>query len=378
MKKLFDELMELCSSTEAFTYKDFTTDAGGIYRIFSYRLASYTDFLKPSALECRGSMFRINENGEFISIASRTPKKFFNAYENPFTMFSTETMTEEVEVIMDKLDGSIISTFVDVDFKVKTKSHTSLTSEHAVNTTKMIVEDKELYNELFYIESLGYTVNFEYTSPKYRIVLPYQEEKLTVLNCRHKVTGELILGDKLKELSPVLYNISVFNQKHNFPITVQCLHEAIGQIRQMKDIEGFVCIMKDGTMFKIKTDWYVSLHLSKDNVSVPSRLFEVVLNGASDDLRQQFETDDFVKKEIDKMEQIVFSTYNSLIDETETFYENNKHLDKKSFALAVKSDIKNELGKPGILFNLYNNKPVDYKEILLKYKKTILEELYVE
>ncbi|AFC21528.1 RNA ligase and tail fiber protein attachment catalyst [Cronobacter phage vB_CsaM_GAP32] len=374
-KKIFDDLMNLTSVNDAFMWKDFESTAGGIFRIFSYRLASYSDFLAPSALECRGTMFQVSETGEFIGMASRTPMKFFNAYENPFTMYDKSTLSSEIAVVMDKLDGSIISTFMDVDYEVRTKSHASLNSDHAKNSTAMLHNDRDLYNEVHYAESMGYTVNMEYTSPEYRIVLPYQEDNLTVLNLRHRMTGELLIGHRLKGFSPLLYSRSVFAKygeiDPTFPMK-ETLYDSIEATRSMQDIEGFVLILKDGRMCKIKTDWYCALHFTKDSINVDSRLYEAIITGASDDLKQMFSTDLYSIKKIEKMEQLVFSCYNKLVHDSESFYEANKHLDRKEYALKVQSDVPNELGKPGIAFSLYNSKPVDYKAMMLKYMKDVL------
>lgn len=379
-KEIFDDLMVLTAKNDAFMWKDFVSPAGGNFRIFSYRLASYSDFLEPNALECRGPMFKVTDEGEFISLVTRPARKFFNAYENPFTMFDKSTPSTEIAVVMDKLDGSIISTFVDVDYQVRTKSQASLYSDHAINSTKMLHDDKELYNEIHYAESMGYTVNMEYTSPEYRIVLPYQEDNLTVLNLRHRVTGELIIGDRLKEFSPVLYERSVFAKygeiDKTFPMR-DTLFESIEACRTMTDIEGYVLILKDGRMCKIKTDWYCALHFTKDSINVDSRLYEAILTGASDDLKQMFSTDLYSMKKIEKMEQLVFSCYNKLVHDVEAFYNANKHLDRKEYALTVQAALPNEMGMPGLAFGLYNSKPVDYKGTMFKYMKDVLKDFEV-
>lgn len=379
-EQIYNDLVALVASHDAFMYKDFVSPGGGTYRIFSYRLASYSDFLEPNALECRGSMFKIDADGNYVGIAARPPKKFFNAYENPFTMFPKSTLSTEIEVVMDKLDGSIISTFIDDDFVLRTKSQASLFSDHALNSTKMLRANKEYYDDVYHAELLGYTVNLEYTSPEYRIVLPYQEDHLTVLNVRHRQTGEMLVGEKLKEAFPALYERSVSakfgNIDSTFPMK-ETLMDSINACRTMTDIEGYVIILKDGSICKIKTDWYSALHFTKDSINVDSRLYGVVLNGASDDLKLMFSTDAYSIKKIEKMEQLVFSCYNKLVHEVETFVEANKDLERKEFALKVQKEIPNELGKPGLIFNLYNSKPVDYKEIMLKYMRDVLVEFEV-
>lgn len=75
-RTLYEDLMALTSNSEAFYFVDQTLD-NTTYRIFSYRLASYSDFCLPNALECRGIMFEVN-NGSPVRLAARPPQKFFN------------------------------------------------------------------------------------------------------------------------------------------------------------------------------------------------------------------------------------------------------------------------------------------------------------
>lgn len=373
--KIYSELNKLCETNEAFFFKDFTSVGGGTYRIFSYRLASYSDFLADSAFEARGSMWEIRSDGSLIRCACRTMDKFFNAYENPFVMFPKDVPSTEIELAMDKLDGSVISTFMDNDGVLRVKSNGSLHSEHAYNSTKMIQDDTALYHALCAADYSQYTVTLEYTSPEYRIVLPYQKEELTVLSLRNRSTGELLDADKLKKRFPVLYNKSVFAKygkiDKTFPMR-ETLKESIEAVRSMQDIEGFVVRLKDGTMFKVKTDWYCALHFTKDSINVDSRLYEAVLQGGSDDLKQLFSTDNYCLEKIEKMENLIFMCYNKLQADVESFVQANKHLGRKEFALAVTSTLPNVLNRQGLAFALYNGKPVDYKEVLQKYMKEVL------
>lgn len=58
---LFSKLTKLVEKNSAFYSKDIISEVNktSVYRIFSYRLASYTDFTEDGALECRGIMFDI-------------------------------------------------------------------------------------------------------------------------------------------------------------------------------------------------------------------------------------------------------------------------------------------------------------------------------
>ena len=67
MQELYKQLIDLTNVNESFFFKDFPVDER-IYRIFNYRLASYTEFLIPGAIECRGIMFLVDEAGNYLDI----------------------------------------------------------------------------------------------------------------------------------------------------------------------------------------------------------------------------------------------------------------------------------------------------------------------
>ena len=82
-KNLWNDLMTLVDESEAFFYVD-QEYAGTWYRIFNYRLASYTEFMRPNGLECRGHTFQISEEGKdatMLRLVSLPMEKFFNLYE---------------------------------------------------------------------------------------------------------------------------------------------------------------------------------------------------------------------------------------------------------------------------------------------------------
>ena len=59
----------------------------------------------------------------------------------------------------------------------------------------------------------------------------------------------------------------------------------------MQNIEGYVIRLASGQRVKIKTAWYLALHHTKDSINSPRRLFEAVLEEATDDMRSLFYDD---------------------------------------------------------------------------------------
>ena len=75
--ELYNQLINLCSESENFFFVDQVTPMQTPVRIFNYRLAGYSDWLKPGALECRGIMFQMDATGP-VKLLSRPMEKFFN------------------------------------------------------------------------------------------------------------------------------------------------------------------------------------------------------------------------------------------------------------------------------------------------------------
>ena len=358
--KLYNELLELTGTNEAFFFKDQVLD-DITYRVFAYRLASYSDFLLPSALECRGIMFEMKD-GNPIRLAAMPMEKFWNVNENPGAM---DLDFNEPKQIMLKMDGSLMSTYIHKG-KLRIKSKTALGSDHAINAMRWLnLPEQAGYKcDLFAMTDYGYTVNMEYTSPEpyMRIVIGYQEPKLTVLNIRDMSNGSYLHKEALDS----------YFQHHIIEnwveqLTVENGPEFIESIADMTGIEGYVIQLNSGQHVKKKTTWYSILHHNKDNVSNPRRLYECVLEEATDDLKCLFLDDPYVLKSIADMEIFVGGIYNHLVKRTETFYEENKDLDRKDFAVKGQQDLdKKEFA---IVMLIYTDKEFSYKELLKKWYK---------
>ena len=333
------------------------------FEVFSYRVASYSDFLHPWALECRGHTFEFTDDGPVL--VSLPMEKFFNDSENPFTMnldYST------AQYVFEKLDGSLISS-VNSSKGVLLKSKTSFESEHVIEASKILQRATQLYEVVHMLTRKNYTVNMEYTSNMHRIVLPYNEPRLGVLNVRNNSTGEYIDYEELRKLIPVEFLV------HNHLPSILEYSSAetfINSVHEMKGIEGYVIRLKDGTMVKIKTDEYVSLHHAKDSVTAPKRLMGVVLEEASDDLRQMFADDEQALAEIDNMEHYVTKLVNHLVKGAESFYEANKSLERKDFAIKGQKEL--ERDQFSIAMGLYSGKEISYRQYVMKNSKKYLED----
>ena len=365
-QKMYDDLMALVDNDESFYYKDFNRH-NVIYRIFNYRLCSYTSFLQPSAMECRGHMFEVEHEGrdaKAIRLASLPMEKFFNLNENPFTMDLDLTQIEE---IADKADGSLITTYMHrPDFHsvhhLAVKSKGSLESDQALDAANYLMKNEnwDFRDELVAAERGGFTVIMEYVAPHNRIVLGYETEELRVLGIRSRIDGSYthfdeIDGDAFPEIKSHWTKIIETGDPVQF----------IADLPESKDdIEGVVVRLTSGQRVKVKTLKYLALHHTKDSINSPRRLFEAVLEEATDDMRTLFHDDKVAIKMIEDMEVFVEKIYNHMVDTVERFYERNKHLERKPFAILGQEEL--ERSHFGLAMMKYVGKEVDYKGFMKK------------
>lgn len=360
MNKLYNELEDL-SNNEAF-YTSIQEMNGGIYKIFLYRLASYTDFKEDGAIESRGIMFDITDPENPICV-SRPMEKFWNHGECAPWPEHESTNWDNYTEIMAKEDGSLISSFIDHNGDLQLKSKGSLYSDQAIMAMDYLKQHQIKFMAIERVARQGYTVNMELVSPQNRIVLLYPETKLVILNIRNNETGEYLTFDEATRKEEFLrYHWVEYHTGIN-----------IADVYPMKDIEGFIFQHPvTGHKVKCKTDWYVALHRSIDDVKSYKRLLGVVLEEGSDDLRGLFSEHEDLIKIIDDFESVVFKKYNHIVAEVEKFYEENKDLSQKDYAIKGQGDMKWVFS---LLMKIYNGKEMDYKIFVFKNREILFPDV---
>lgn len=354
MQELYDQLMDLTRDPcEAFYSQDFSLGSS-VYRIFNYRLASYTNFLLPGAMECRGIMFEMDiPNSRPLRLASRPMQKFFNLNENPMTMGLDLSKVDTVEL---KADGSLMSTYMH-EGQLRLKSKGSLFSEQAIDAMKWLGQPEQyaLYANLKSLAEQDVTVNLEWCAPHNRIVIGYATSHLKVLNARRNDTGRYLP----RELLIVAFGPEhVIDRVDTWGMDVSNFVQTIPSMQN--DIEGYVCRIGD-LWFKVKTEKYMSLHHAKDSINNPRRLFEAVVDEGVDDLRSMFAHDALAMKQIDDMQTKVTAMYNHLVRVVEDYHSANEHLDRKHYAIGAQELNLQGIRLLGLLMNLYLGKDPDYK-----------------
>ena len=353
-QELYDNLMAVCER-EAFFYKDFF-NGGHNFRIFNYRLGSYTDFMIPGALEARGIMFKMAGSNPF-SLASLPMEKFFNLNENPLVMGLDLSTIIEAE---SKADGSLISTYVS-NRRLWLKTKGSIESEQCIHAMSWLQSHQRFEQQLLYLAAAGYTINMEWVSPSNRIVLPYDSSRLIVLNVRRHHDGAYVTMEDL--FNEYVGEIDEIEARVCDTLTCSDWDTWVTQIVPNETgVEGYVVRLESGMRVKIKTPWYLALHHTKDSINSPRRLFEAVIEEATDDMRSLFHDDPQAIALIAEMEVWVDELYNHMVDSVEAYYAENKDLERKEYAIKGQAELKKMYF--GLAMQKYVGKEPDYKAFI--------------
>ena len=328
---LFEKLVQLKEDHHpVFDYKDYDFK-GRTYRIFNYNLANYPSFKLDAALECRGVTFEINEEGQYVKLVSLPMQKFFNYLENPFTQ---GLENEKILLAMDKQDGSLISTFLH-DGEVYLKSKGAFESQQAQDANALLQTLPELKATLVYYESLGFTVNLEYTAPDNQIVLQYAQANLAILNIRERNTGEYLNFSDIE--APKEHLVQVAEKYQDVTLA-----EFAESVFDMTEIEGFVILTESGHWVKFKTDWYCQRHntVSKFSPFTKKGRKEIILsvfNETTDDIRQLFNGNKFALEVLSTAEQFVVDYLQEIEKDVDAFMLEFGNLEGRDFYEKVTS-----------------------------------------
>lgn len=381
---LYAQLMALVAKSKSenrptFIHKDVQSiyDQNTVYRIFDYNLPKFSDFKQEGALSSRGTMFAVNKITQEAILVAYPMDKFFTYGENPDTM---KVQHSDIVEAMVKVDGSLLSSYIALNPNepLGLKSKTEPIFSDFESALQFLKSRGGLYEEVLDLTSKLYTINFEYTSPTTRVIVDYSEVSMKVLNVRSLKDGSYLdirskdFSEKYPEISKILVgllSLDLFTDLKN------------SDFSKMRDIEGAVLKLKDGTLVKYKTEWYNAQH---DYVSIQDfskaseKLFYVILNGCADELRSlltyrakspRFNLEkklDLISKTEDAIQEAL-----GLFEAEYSFVEDNKLLDKPSFVELAKNKFSDN-SKIGIAVGLYAGQYKSLKDAFAKvYSKRI-------
>lgn len=213
--------------------------------------------------ECRGIIFDHGGN-----LMSRPFHKFFNISEKEETQIHAIDMSQP-HVIMEKMDGSMIRPIwlYDRVYLATKMGRTDI----AVEAEKLLSLDQ--WDWLEAVMNTGVTPLFEYIAPTNKIVIEYGEPKLVLLAMRNNFTGNYYMP----------YH-TPFEVVPQYGSVDGGLAEYIERARQQQGREGDIIRFADGHMLKIKNDWYVRIHKTKDIIRTERNIADLIVNEQLDDV----------------------------------------------------------------------------------------------
>ncbi|EFC42678.1 predicted protein [Naegleria gruberi] len=315
--------------------KEFNVNNDGRGFIYiSYRRVTSTTFPSPIRTiddlirrEIRGLAFD-SASGKLVS---RCLHKFFNVGEKEETNMKKvqDKLEESVKLskkmhVLDKLDGSLVIPIletIEVNGEMKKRLRFRTKQGFGHNSTSKGCEKymyglREVSNEeyeqliptvdqflqnssqfqlkntvrfcLDYIEK-GFTPIFEFCSPDYKIVIIYDSPQLSLIAIRDTINGDYVEFDEMTNIANKYSIDCVKSTEFHFQEDKQhSIAEIIAEIKKKTDFEGCVIRFWNGEMYKVKSDWYSTIHFKKQRLEFnyinESHSWWLVLEGGIDDL----------------------------------------------------------------------------------------------
>lgn len=281
-----------------------------------------TKYLDPIRCECRGLIF--DNHGRLIR---RAYHKFFNANEKPSTNLLDIDWTQPY-VVLEKLDGSMIT-------PMRVENHIRLTTKLGVTDVSLEAEawaaGRDNYNSFIDLMMTHRCIPiFEWTSRSNRVVLDYKQDNLVLTAIRGLYDGQYYSYKDMVEMA----------NAYSIP-SVKPLYDGVGdvnsfveELKERDDIEGVVIRFNNGHMIKMKTDWYVLLHRTKDQIYKESNIIRLILDDKLDDLMPILMTED--AKRLEEYRDKFLENYGEFLETHDILLRNwIKKYTRKDFALQV-------------------------------------------
>lgn len=253
----------------------------------------------------------------------------------------------------DKLDGSMVSARY---YKGKlilngSKSLNPSESWRLADNYRIVATEKATLGRMIK-ENPGYTFIFESLTPADVHVVKYNEDEMGMhlIGMRDMTDFHLLSYKEILSWAE-RYGVQTTTV---FDKTIDEVMSELGSKRS-DEKEGFV-MNADGFMVKIKYDDYVQMHGIISKLSSVNLVIRAVADGTLDDVISKVPT--AYRPRIEKIAQAVMDYESSCQCRVKEFYNNNKHLAIKDYALLAQSALGNDLR--GAAISVYKGKPVSF------------------
>jgi RNA ligase len=303
---------------------DFIVAERSGYIYIDYLYAAEDTFSGPGAeyrRECRGIKF--HPDGRLMA---RPLHKFKNVGESEETQPHVLPWGEPHHVLT-KRDGSMIHTAtVDGEIRLMTRAGLTETAKQAEDWLRSSPLWSAYHRFFVFAEKHGMTPIFEYTSPRNRIVVKYEDDALTLLALRGKYTGAYITYDSMCGMARA-FNISAVDA---WDISTADVPAFLSYIADLKGEEGVIVRWHDGRMVKIKALEYLSMHRARDGLQHEKNVLEIVLRDKDDDVVAMLPVDE--SSRLCEYAGTVRRSIARIAAETVEFASNRASMDRREFA----------------------------------------------
>jgi RNA ligase len=263
----FDEALAIVENSKGFSHSVQTIHDKEVHS-FKYNISyqGMWDDLSDGKVNMRGLTFI---DGKVVALPY---PKFWNLGENIHVQdIDVSTFT----IATEKVDGSLIS-FFKVGDELEMKTMKSVFSDTANEAREYSMTRTDIRDFASLCLENNISPMFEYISDtdQGRIVIDYNKKDLILLGARDLSNG-------------TIYNLADFPIDIPFDISTARLFNTSDEVvSYMADegVEGVVMILNDGTMVKLKTDWYCRLHRILDKFNTKN-ILEAIVTDSLDDIK---------------------------------------------------------------------------------------------
>ena len=344
MKRIFDNLKLLVKSNPEKFFMNRSEYKGMKVAMFDYSLTIPSDFNGDDAFECRGSLFQVDEDNNYVKTLALPFEKFFNIHEYDFgnneglyytvkqtygvdVRSSSELLALPIKNVLVKEDGSIIAAF-EFQGELCTKSNSSLTSDYAKWGYDIINNDKHLLDKTTELVNQDKVVLYELRLRDNPIVLEYDRDSIIVLAVRDRTTGEYMSYNDV---------VAHFGKEYVVEEKTHTANEIVELLETLTDTEGFVVTTECGLRYKAKTNWYVERHHRLSHFfASPRHVWEAFVNGDLDDCYALFSGNEINKARIDNLVEKCDNLYTQMLHDGVELYEQFKHCTRPDFFKHIK------------------------------------------
>jgi len=312
------------------TYKDLEEEFGIMVSEYDDRVAlnyhqidSYKHKFNPIVMECRGLILSKPDN----EVLCRSFDRFWNYGEDPKSDEFDITQAK----VADKIDGSLCNVYHDgAKWHVATRKM-AFAEGLIPNKKKTYAEIFEEaigddINDIFAPISTDLTIIFELVSPETRVVTPYKDKAVYLLDVRNQ--DGVYLGNEITRFWTITENTKWFYPEvHEF----NTWEEVIESSKALPAMEEGYVAQIGSWRIKVKNPAYLAIaHLRDNGAITEKRVVKLVMMQDHGEYLLHFPEDmpEF-RPYID--------AYDTMIEDLYVRWEKNKDIeDQKEFALAIK------------------------------------------